>query len=182
MTGKALGFLGAICGAAWLWPTCLAAAEIPLRSAEGLYIVTAEINRSVRLDFLVDTGATVVTLPANVIEILIGNGTLTPNDVLGSGTAELADRSIYRTAGFRLREVQVGNVVARNVTAIASPGLAQPILGQSFLRQFRSVTFDNTRNLLILSDADSSDQDRNIALLTAPYDVVSDASASMRRH
>jgi hypothetical protein len=33
-----------------------------------------------------------------------------------------------------------------------SPALKHPLLGQSFLRRFASVTFDNRRQVLILSD------------------------------
>ena len=82
---------------------------------------------------------------------LILNGTVTEDDVVGVSIAELADRSLYQTVRIRLRELRVGDNVARDVIASVAPGLNHPLLGQSFLKRFASVTLDNQRRVLILS-------------------------------
>jgi clan AA aspartic protease (TIGR02281 family) len=128
------------------------AAEIPLGSSGGIYTVPGLVNRSVSLEFLVDPGAGTVVIPLSALQQLIQNGTVAESDVIGMGAAELADSSLYLTARVRLRELQVGNTVVRDVTAAVSPALKHPLLGQSFLRRFASVTFDNQRQVLILSD------------------------------
>src|SRR5207248_100269 len=51
----------------------------------------------------------------------------------------------------RLRELRVGDNFARDVIASVAPGLNHPLLGQSFLKRFASVTLDNQRRVLILS-------------------------------
>ena len=133
-------------------PLALRAAEIPLGTNGGIYTAPVQINRSVTIQFLVDPGAGVVVIPVSVLRHLVQNGTVTESDVLGIGTAELADSSLHLTARVRLRELRVGNAVAHDVIAAVSPALSQPLLGQSFFRRFAYVTFDNRRQVLILPD------------------------------
>jgi clan AA aspartic protease (TIGR02281 family) len=128
------------------------AAEIPLGSSGGIYTVAGLINRSVAVEFLVDPGAGTVVIPASALQQLVQNGSVNEGDVIGIGAAELPDSSLYLTARVRLRELQVGNTAVRDVTAAVSPALKHPLLGQSFLRRFGLVTFDNRRQVLILSD------------------------------
>ena len=129
------------------------ASEVALGESGGIYTVPGEVNRSVTLQFLVDPGSAVVVIPRSALSRLVANGTVTGNDVVGVSIAELADRSLYQTARIRLRELRVGNEVARDIIAAVSPGLSHPLLGQSFLRRFASVTIDNQRRTLILSGA-----------------------------
>lgn len=131
-------------------PTPMRAAEIPLGESGGIYTVPVQINRSVTLQFLVDPGSAVVVIPRSVLDSLVLNGTVTQDDVVGTGIAELADRSLYRAVRLRLRELRVGDQIVRDVIAAVAPALSQPLLGQSFLGRFSSVTFDNQRRLLIL--------------------------------
>jgi hypothetical protein len=132
-------------------PLSLRAAEIPLGTTGGIYTAPVQINRSIAMQFLVDPGAGVVVIPQPVLRELIRNGTVTEGDVIGLGTAELADRSLHVMARVRLRELRIGDAIVRDVTAAVSPALSQPLLGQSFFRRFASVTFDNRRSVLILS-------------------------------
>ena len=127
------------------------ASEVPLGQTGGIYTATGQINRSVTLQFLVDPGSAVVVIPRSVLEQLILNGSITQDDVVGISIAELADRSLYRAVQLRLRELRVGNNVARDVIAAVAPGLSHALLGQTFLGRFASVTFDNQRHVLILS-------------------------------
>ena len=135
-----------------LMPIETYAAEVPLTVESGIYTVPVQINRSVTLAFLIDTGATAVTLPGKVVQQLISNGTIAEDDLIGTGTALLADQSSYRTEGFRLRELKIGNIVVSDVIAIVSPGIGMPLLGQSFLNRFALVMFDNQRHVLVLSE------------------------------
>jgi predicted aspartyl protease len=51
-----------------------------------------------------------------------------------------------------IREVQVGNHSATDVTVTVSPAAGDPLLGESFLSKFGTVTIDYNRLVLILSD------------------------------
>ena len=130
--------------------------EVPLGENGGVYTAPVTVNRSVTLDFLVDPGAGVVVIPQSVLRRLINEGTVTRGDIVGVGVAETADRTLYEAAHVRLRELQVGDNVVRDVTAAVAPGLTQPLLGQTFLKRFASVTFDNRRRVLILSNTSSA--------------------------
>lgn len=132
-------------------PPSVAASAIPLGVHDGIYTVPVEVNRSTSLEFLIDTGASVVVIPTSVFEMLVRNGTITDDDIVGTGTAILADKSLYRSVQVRLRELRLGDIVVRDVVAGVSPALIAPLLGQSFLNRFPSITFDNQRHLLILS-------------------------------
>ena len=148
----------------------LRAAEFPLSRSGGIYTVPVQVNRSLTAQFLVDPGAGVVVIPMSMLRSLVANGSVAESDVLGFGTAELADSSMYVTARVRLRELRLGNTVARDVTAAVSPGLSQPLLGQSFLQRFASVTFDNRRHVLILNeDVPVAAQQPPAAAWVAPY-------------
>ena len=133
-------------------PIAVRAAEVPLGESGGVYTVPVQVNQSVTLQFLVDPGAAIVVIPRSVLSRLVANGTVTQDDILGMSVAELADSSAYRAIQIRLRELRVGDRIVRDVTAAVSPGLTYPLLGQSFLKRFASVTFDNQRRVLILSD------------------------------
>lgn len=57
---------------------------------------------------------------------------------------EVGDRVI-------IREVQMGQHLVRNVTAIVNPPASDLLLGQSFLSQFGTVTLDYKRLILVLA-------------------------------
>jgi hypothetical protein len=150
-------------------PMPLHASEIALGTSGALYTVPAQINRSVQVQFLVDPGAGIVVIPLSVLDYLVRNGTVTNEDVIGLGAAQLADSSLHLTARVRLRELRIGDTIVRDVPAAVSPALSQPLLGQSFLRRFAAVTFDNRRHVLILSDEAASAVPQPPAIAAAPY-------------
>ena len=51
------------------------------------------INDQLTLKFVVDSGASDVSIPANVVSTLMRTGTITDADFLGSETYKLADGS-----------------------------------------------------------------------------------------
>jgi clan AA aspartic protease (TIGR02281 family) len=103
------------------------------------------------LNFMVDTGATYVTIPADVVESLMKTGTITKADFLGEGIAVLADGSRMPSPVFQIRSLKIGDVVINNVMANVTPekkgGL---LLGQSFFSRLKSWSLDNTRHVLVI--------------------------------
>lgn len=146
------------------------ASEVRLGTTGGLYTVPVQINGSITLQFLVDPGAAVVVIPLPVLKFLIRSGTMSQSDIRGEGTAELADRSLYEALEVILPALRIGDTVVRNIRAAVSPGLNMPLLGQSFLNRFSSVTFDNRRHVLILSGNTPAPNPRAPATVSlAPY-------------
>ncbi len=147
--------------------------SIQLRQEGGTYLVPVRINGAITLDFLIDTGASEVTIPADVFLTLLRTHTVGENDFLGTGRFVLADGSERASKRFRLREVRVGNHTLSNVVANVAPVQSEyPLLGQSFLSKLSSWSIDNDRGVLILSD--------QVAPTSPPTDKVPDALGVVR--
>jgi predicted aspartyl protease len=109
------------------------------------------INDTITLPALLDTGASDIVIPADVALTLVRAGALTSGDFIGKGRYRLADGSEAVSNLVNLREVQVGEHSVRNVTASLSSLQGDPLLGQSFLSKFGTVTLDYKRLVLILA-------------------------------
>jgi clan AA aspartic protease (TIGR02281 family) len=129
-----------------------AAEEIQLRGHGGTFSVAVRLNDSISLNFVLDTGATDVAIPADVVSTLLRTGTLTERDFVGRVTYVMADGSKLPSLRFVLREVQVGNQSVRNVVASVSPIRGDPLLGQSFLSRLPPWTIDYRRNALVIDN------------------------------
>ena len=111
------------------------------------------INGQITLEFLLDTGASEVTIPADVFLTLLRTHTVGQEDFIGTGRYVLADGSERASKRFRLREVRVGHHVLSDVVANVAPVQSEyPLLGQSFLSKFSSWSINNKSATLVLSD------------------------------
>jgi clan AA aspartic protease (TIGR02281 family) len=116
----------------------------------GIYLVPGVVNGVASVKFAVDSGASVVGIPANVVKMLVDAGFITQADFLGERTYSFANGSTMRSQAFRIRSLQVGNVVIENVDAGVLPENAPLLLGQSFLRRLKSWSMDTTAHVLII--------------------------------
>lgn len=127
--------------------------EISLVISDGVLAVPVLINQSVRIPFIIDSGAADVQLPAEVVLTLFRTGTISDEDFLGGSSYVLANGSTLRSLRFNIREMRVGKHVVRDVVASTGPAIkSQALLGQSFLSRLGSWTLDNRRGVLILTD------------------------------
>ena len=160
---------------------CAYSETIPLVRQGGTYLLPVRINDAITLEFLLDTGATDVTIPADVFLTLTRTGTVRTSDLIGSGTYALADGSKQRTDRFLLRELRMGDHIIRNVVASVQPASSDyPLLGQSFLAKLPTWTIDNERHVLVLNDNPSSVSGKQTASVKppAPADVPPTGSAA----
>jgi len=125
--------------------------DVPLKSEGGVFVVPVLINDAITLDFLVDSGAADVSIPADVVMTLMRTGTITRADFLGKATYVLADGSTVPSETFRIRSLKLGNTVLENVTGSISSVKGSLLLGQSFLSRFKSWSIDNSRHVLVLA-------------------------------
>jgi predicted aspartyl protease len=124
--------------------------EIALKNDGGVYVVPVRINGAITLDFIVDSGASDVLIPADVAMTLARTRTIAPGDFIGDREYKLGDGSTLKSERFILRELKVGSRVLLNVVASIGPVKGEPLLGQSFLAHFGSWSIDNDRHLLAL--------------------------------
>jgi clan AA aspartic protease (TIGR02281 family) len=127
------------------------ARDIPLQNDGGVYAVPVRINGVITLDFIVDSGASDVVIPADVATTLIRTGTISDDDYIGNTEYMLADGSTTKSDRFTLRELKVGELTLSNVTASIGPVKSTLLLGQSFLSKLGSWSIDNSRHVLRLT-------------------------------
>jgi hypothetical protein len=123
---------------------------IRLAKEGGVLVVPVGINGAITLNFLVDSGAADVSIPADVVLTLFRTGTLSETDFLGKRTYTLADGRTVPSETFRIRVLRVGNREIRNVIGSVADVRSAPLLGQSFLSRFKSWSIDNQRQMLVL--------------------------------
>ncbi len=108
------------------------------------------INGRITLDFIVDSGAADVSIPADVFLTLVRTGTIETSDFMGHQTYTLADGSTVPSEQFRIRSLKVGALTLQNVTGSIAPVKASLLLGQSFLSRFHSWSVNNQRGVMTL--------------------------------
>jgi len=128
-----------------------AVVEVVLKEDAGIFVVPVEINGAITLDFAVDSGASNVTIPADVYYTLLRTGTIKDTDITGQRTVVLADGSQSKLPTLTISSLKVGDKVIENVNATVVPLEGQLLLGQSFLGRFKSWSLDNAKHVLLLN-------------------------------
>ena len=126
--------------------------EIPLTPMGGDLTTMAVVDKTLSLRFVVDSGASDVTISANVAKALMRSGQLTAADYIGQARSTIADGSIMPSRMFIIRSLRVGDREVRNVTALISNSNGPLLLGQSFFTRFKSWSIDNRRHVLVLGE------------------------------
>jgi clan AA aspartic protease (TIGR02281 family) len=123
---------------------------VPLKQDGGIFVVPVEINGAITLEFGVDSGASDVSVPADVFSTLYRTHTIKDSDIIGERTYVLADGSKLRSVTFTIRSLKVGDKVVENVKGSVTPAQGTLLLGQSFLERFKSWSINNTNHELVL--------------------------------
>ncbi|MGO9018734.1 MAG: TIGR02281 family clan AA aspartic protease [Syntrophobacteraceae bacterium] len=127
--------------------------EIPLEKDGGIYSLQVQINSAIRLKFIVDTGASEVTIPADVALTLIRANTIHETDFLPGKTYTLADGSKLKSMRFVIRELDIGGIKLHDVPAVIVPTKGDLLLGYSALEKLGTYTMDQERLLLIIGNS-----------------------------
>jgi clan AA aspartic protease (TIGR02281 family) len=124
--------------------------RVALKQDGGTFVVPIQINGNLTLDFIVDSGAADVSIPMDVFSTLTRTGTIKDADLLGEGKYVMADGSTSQSMRFTIRSLKVGDKVVENVTGSVAPSQGTLLLGQSFLKRFKSWSINNTSHELLL--------------------------------
>jgi clan AA aspartic protease (TIGR02281 family) len=125
--------------------------EIHLESTGGVYTLPVLVNGVLTLPFILDTGASEVTIPADVALTLLRTGTIKhPEDFLPGATYTLADGTTVNSKRFTIRSLTIGQRHITNVPASISVIASPLLLGQSFLTRLGTWSMDNQRHVLVL--------------------------------
>jgi clan AA aspartic protease (TIGR02281 family) len=128
----------------------LAAEKIPVTGDGGVYSVPVQVNGALTVDFVLDTGASVVMIPADVALALKRTGTLEPSHERGVTEYELADGSTVTHRRVVLRTLTIGSRTLRNVEGVIGSVRSTLLLGQTALRQLEPWRLDTKSGHLIV--------------------------------
>ena len=118
----------------------------------GTLMVPVSINGAPATDFMVDSGASTISMPSANAAALFRAGRIGRETFMGRGMATMANGTIVPVEVYNLHSVTVGGREIRNVPISIYRGDGPNLLGQTFLRRFKSWSIDNGRRELVLTD------------------------------
>ena len=122
--------------------------EVAMQKENGVYKVPVSINGN-PMNFILDTGASLISISSTEAEFLMKQGTITADDIVGQSRFQDANGDITPGSIIRLKSVQIGDRVLENVHANVVSGSKAPLLlGQSALSQFGKISVDYRRNIV----------------------------------
>ena len=139
------------------------ATEVRLVKTGGVYTVPVQINGAITLDFIVDSGAAEVNIPADVVMTLIRANTIALSDFLPGATYVLADGTRLQSPRFTIRMVRLGDHVLQNVSASIGEVTSQLLLGQSVLERLGQWSLDSRRGVMVLGEVGAPTESATIA-------------------
>lgn len=98
------------------------------QNGSGHYAIDASINEK-PLNFVVDTGATVVSLPESIAHSAL----IYCDDKVDMNTAN----GLSSACSTKIKKLQFGPFVVSDVEAVIMPNLTQPLLGMNVLQLFK---------------------------------------------
>jgi len=115
---------------------------IKMRQENGIYLVPTKIN-GVSMEFIFDTGASIISISQTEALFLYKQGRLSKEDFIGEVNFTDANGDISEGQVVNLKTVVIGNRTLNNVQASIVNNLKAPLLlGQSALNQFGKISID----------------------------------------
>ena len=116
----------------------------------GTYEIPCQVN-GLPLKMVFDTGASDVTISAVEANFMLKNGYLSDDDIRGKSQYMTASGDIHEGTILRLKEVQLGETILKNIEASVVHSQKAPLLlGQSVLEKFGTITIDNVNSKLLI--------------------------------
>lgn len=124
--------------------------EVALVQSGGVFEVPVIVNEVLKINFILDSGASDVSISPDVALTLLKTGTISQTDWLPGTIYTFADGSSAKSARFTIRSIRLGNRILRNVTCSIAGNIDAPmLLGQSALHKLGSYQIDYRRGTLI---------------------------------
>jgi len=123
--------------------------KIGLIEENGIYKIWVNIG-NVKEHFVLDTGASEISISQNIEKELIAKGIIKKEDYLSPGLFKIANGSIVTCRRVNLKELKVGDFIVKNVITSIGVSDAPLLLGKNFLDKFEKWSIDNNTQTLIL--------------------------------
>lgn len=123
--------------------------NIKLTKDNGIFKINVKFG-TIDKAFILDSGASEISISQNLESELIANGYLKKEDYIESGLFKIADGSIITCRRINIKQLKVGSFVLKNVNASIGGPSSPLLLGKSFLDKFKKWSIDNNSQTLSL--------------------------------
>lgn len=131
--------------------TVAQAQTIKLKQEDGVLFLPVVINKVLKIDMIMDTGASECTIPPSIANTLIKTKTLTALNILKNKTYTLADGTNIECQRFLIKSLKIGNITIYNIECSVSNSENSPLLfGKNALDKLKKVTLDFKNKKLII--------------------------------
>jgi aspartyl protease family protein len=136
-------------------PDTLSAASnrlsIKLNKIGGVYEVPVVMNGVLKINFIIDSGASDVSISSDVASTLIKAGTVGYDDWLPGKVYQFADGSYAKSRRFRIKSLSIGGKAIYDVACSISASVEAPmLLGISALEKLGSYSIDYKYGYMII--------------------------------
>lgn len=119
---------------------------LKMEKSNGVYLIPIEVN-GVRMSFIFDTGAGLISISATEAAFLYKQGKLKDEDFIGKANFVDANGDISEGTIIILRTIKIGDRVIPDIQASVVHNMVAPLLlGQSALEKFGKVSIDYSKN------------------------------------
>lgn len=122
--------------------------KVQMQKESGVYMVPITVN-GIDLKFIFDTGASSICISSAEAVVMVRQGKITEDDILGEAQFQDATGGISVGTVIKLRTVEIGGIVLHDVEATVVDNIQAPLLlGQTALSKFGKVTIDYDNNTI----------------------------------
>lgn len=116
--------------------------RVKMTQENGVYYVPVEVN-GLNLRFVFDTGASAISISSAEVAVMVRQGLITNDDVLGKSQMMDANGNVNEGAIVNLKTVKIGELTLHNIKASVVDNIQAPLLfGQTALSKFGRVSID----------------------------------------
>ncbi len=118
---------------------------ISLEKENGIYKIPCKVN-GIPMKFILDTGASNVSISATEAVFLIKQGLISEQDIIGSTNYMVANGEIKEGTNIKLKSIEIGGLILEDIVATVVNELNAPLLlGQSALSKLGAFTIDSDK-------------------------------------
>lgn len=124
--------------------------SVPFVDEGGVKLIKVTINGQFTVDMILDSGCSSTLISIAEARYLYEKGCFSQEDILGVGTAKIADGSIVENMVINLKQIVIGDkIVCNNVRATVIDNTQAPLLlGNDVLNRAPSYTVDNVNDVV----------------------------------
>lgn len=124
--------------------------RVQLSTRGGVHYIPVGISGVCCFPFVLDSGASDVSISPDLFKAMIKDGVITKEHIIDIQKYQTAN-GVVPGIRFVIPDLQIGTLTVKNVVGSVTPGSNVLLLGQSFLRKFKSYAINNQTHQLIVA-------------------------------